>query len=57
MGVEAVIKLLLGMNTSSKLAIIIYILIQLAQLKREDNFVGISLEVTRTGIHTDSFLA
>jgi len=42
MGAEAVIKLLLGVTTDSKLAILIYILIQLAKLKKEDNFVQIA---------------
>jgi len=42
MGTELVIKLILGMNTDSKLVILIYIIIQLAQSQREDNFVRIA---------------
>jgi len=39
---EAVIAL--SINTGSMVAILIYILIQLAHLQREDNFVWIALE-------------
>jgi len=43
MGAEAVIKKLsLCMNTNSKLAILIIILVQPSQLQREDNFIQIA---------------